>query len=72
MDLVQRHMSQVETYLPTFVATSNSARPIPESSTFQGVVKAITTSLHSRSVLGRVIVESLTKELQLKRTFGCE
>ena len=35
-------------------------------------VKAIMTSLHSRSVLGRVIVESLTKELQLKRTFGCE
>ena len=35
-------------------------------------VKAITTSLHSRSVLGRVIVESLTKELQLKRMFGCE
>ena len=35
-------------------------------------VKAITTSLHSRSVLGRVIVESLTKELQLKRTFGYE
>ena len=34
--------------------------------------KVITTSLHSRSVLGRVIVESLTKELQLKRTFGCE
>ena len=27
-------------------------------------VKAITTSLHSHSVLGRVIVESLTKELQ--------
>ena len=36
------------------------------------LVKAITTSLHSRSVLGRVIVESLTKELQLERTFGCE
>ena len=36
------------------------------------IVKAITTSLHSRSVLGRVIVESFTKELQLERTFGCE
>ena len=28
---------------------------------FAFIVKAITTSLHSRSVLGRVIVESLTK-----------
>ena len=32
-----------------------------ESSMTLEVVKAITTSLHSRSVLGRVIVESLTK-----------
>ena len=49
MDLVQRHMSQVETYLPMYLDTSNFWRPIPMSSIFWDVQQVWSCDRGSRS-----------------------
>ena len=51
----------VHLYCSLFPTHTCCSRTLPSSLLRTCSVKAITTSLHSRSVLGRVIVESLTK-----------